>query len=113
MHELAICGSIAEIVERRAAGRRVETVHLRIGQLRQVVPDTLAFCWGLLGADTDLDGSVLEIEQVPARINCHACGREAEVGAFPVFVCVACHGVDVEVTAGEELLVTALDLARG
>lgn len=42
MHELAICGSIADIVKRRAADRQVAAVHLRIGQLRQIVPDTLA-----------------------------------------------------------------------
>ena len=48
MHELALCGSIADIVDRRAAGRPVETVRLRIGELRQVVPDTLDYCWTMV-----------------------------------------------------------------
>ncbi len=112
MHELSVCASIADIVNRRAAERRVAAIHLRIGQLRQVVPDTLLYCWSVLSADTELDGSVLEVESVPARISCNACGHETEIGDYPLFVCAGCDGVDVEVVAGEEFLITALDLVE-
>lgn len=111
MHELSVCASIAEIVGRRAADRRVETIHLRIGQLRQIVPDTLVYCWSMLSADTELDGSELDVERVAARIACATCGSTAEVGDIPLFMCDTCGGVDVSVIAGEEFLITALDLA--
>lgn len=111
MHELSICGSIADIVTRRAAQRQVETIHVRIGQLRQVVPDTLVYCWSLATADTELGGSVLEVESVPARVACRDCGQTTDIGDFPVFVCNTCNGVDVSVVSGEEFLITALDLA--
>lgn len=110
MHELSACASIAEIVNRRAAQRRVETIHLKIGQLRQIVPDTLVYCWSVLSADTELDGSALEIEDVVARISCNDCGHETAVGDIPLFMCAGCQGVNVTVTAGEEFLITALDL---
>lgn len=112
MHELAICGSIADIAVRRAGERRVERIHLRIGQLRQVVPDTLSYCWGLVSADSELYGSVLDVETVPARISCRDCGRVSELGELPLFVCESCHGVAVSVVAGEEFLITALDVAE-
>lgn len=112
MHELSICGAIADVVTKHAGGRRVETVHLRIGRLRQVVPDTLAYCWGLMSADTDLDGSVLDVEDVPVRVACHECGETSEVEDLPLFVCRRCDAVDVSVVAGEEFLVTALDFAE-
>jgi hydrogenase nickel incorporation protein HypA/HybF len=112
VHELSLCGALAETVSRRAAQRRVEVIHLQIGQLRQVVPDTLRFCWSLVCAGTDLDGSVLEIEAVPCRLRCRACSAEADLGAEPVFACRGCGSLDVTVVAGEELLVTALELAR-
>jgi hydrogenase nickel incorporation protein HypA/HybF len=112
MHELSVCASIADIVSRRAAERRVAAIHLRIGQLRQIVPDTLLYCWSVLSADTELDGSVLEVENVRARIICNECGQETEVGEFPLFVCAACNGADVKVIAGEEFLITALDLVE-
>ncbi len=113
MHELSVCGSIAGIVERRAAGREVRVIHLRIGQLRQIVPDTLVYCWDLLSADTALAGSRLEVESIPVRIRCRRCDRSAELGDLPVFACGGCMGTDVEVIAGEEFLITALDLAEG
>ena len=113
MHELSICGSIASIAERRAGGREVRAIHIRIGQLRQVVPDTLLFCWDLLVADTALAGSTLELQTVRARIRCRACDHTAELGALPVFICGACRGTDTEVVSGEEFEITALDLAEG
>ncbi|MCW2929551.1 MAG: hydrogenase expression/synthesis HypA [Actinomycetia bacterium] len=111
MHELSICGAIADIVSRRAGGRPVRVINVRVGQLRQVVPDTLAYCWELLSADTSLDGSRLAIERVPARLRCRGCGSEAEIGDLPVFICASCGGTDTQVVAGEELLITSLDLA--
>jgi hydrogenase nickel incorporation protein HypA/HybF len=78
VHELSICGAIADIVSRRAGDRHVRVINVRVGQLRQVVPDTLAYCWELVSADTFLDGSRLAIERVPARLHCRGCGSEAD-----------------------------------
>jgi hydrogenase nickel incorporation protein HypA/HybF len=110
VHELSICGSIADIVARHAAGRRVKVVNVRMGQLRQVVPDTLAYCWELVSADTLLAGSRISIESVPARIKCRTCAHVTDVGAVPVFACGACGGFDAEVVSGEEFLITSLEL---
>lgn len=112
MHELAICGSIAEIVKRRAADRPVSVIYLRIGRLRQVVPETLVYCWDLVSADTELDGAALEVEDVPARIVCKTCGATTVLNELPLFVCSACGGVDSDVVSGEELLITAIDLVE-
>jgi hydrogenase nickel incorporation protein HypA/HybF len=112
MHELSICASIADIVNRRAGERPVATIHLRIGRLRQVVPDTLSYCWSVLSADTELDGSILEIEHITARITCNRCAAVTEIGDFPLFMCGACNGTDVDVVSGEEFLITDLELAE-
>lgn len=110
MHELSICGAIAEIASRHAAGRRVEVINVRMGQLRQVVPDTLAYCWELVSAETPLDGSRIVVEEVPARIRCRECGHVTDVGAVPVFACGGCGGFDAQVVSGEEFLITSLEL---
>lgn len=109
MHELSICTSLAAIVEEHAAGRPVDRVLLDIGHLRQVVPDTLAYSWEIVTADTPLAGSVLAINHIPAVISCHACGASTTV-TMPVFRC-ACGSTDTELVAGRELLVTSLELA--
>jgi hydrogenase nickel incorporation protein HypA/HybF len=111
VHELSLCGSIANIVTRHAAGRPVSVIHVQVGQLRQVVPDTLVFCWELVSEGTPLAGSRIDVEGVPARIRCRACGHVAEVGDLPVFACRDCGSIDAEVISGEEFMVTSLDLA--
>lgn len=109
MHELSICRSIVGIVSRHADGRPVRTVHLQVGQLRQIVPDTLAYCWSLVTADTALAGATLDVESVPATIRCGGCGQTTTITA-PVLVCGACGGTGVTIATGEEFLLTTLDL---
>jgi hydrogenase nickel incorporation protein HypA/HybF len=108
VHELSICTALASIVERHADGRAVARVHLDVGHLRQVVPDTLRFSWELVVAGTALEGSVLDVNHVPAAIRCRTCGEHTTLSA-PVFRC-GCGSTLVDVVAGDELVVTSLDL---
>lgn len=109
MHELSVAEAIVAIVSRHARGRRVYRVELKVGHLRQVVPGALEFAFALLTDGTALAEAELVIEDVPARGRCHACGAETTMKDFPL-CCAACGGVDVEVVAGEELEVDALEL---
>ena len=49
---------------------------VRIGHLRQVVPDSLAFYFELVTRETVCEGARLEQELVPARLRCAGCARE-------------------------------------
>jgi hydrogenase nickel incorporation protein HypA/HybF len=109
MHELAIAESVVAIAERHAGGRRVTRVELKVGHLRQAVPSALTFAFDLLIEETVLEGARLIIEEVPAAGVCHNCGAETTLPTFPL-QCGSCGGLDVEVTAGEELLVESLEL---
>ena len=111
MHELSLCESIARAVTREASGRRVSSVRLRIGALRQVVPDTLMYCWSITSRGPILDGSVMEIEHVPAEIECLDCGTRSELSRFNLS-CPGCGGRDVTVVAGEEMLIVSIDVAE-
>ena len=109
MHELSIAESIVGVAERHAAGRTVCAVDIRVGHLRQVVPTALEFAFELTAKGTCLDGAELRMKQVAAAGRCRACGAESVLEGFPL-TCAACGGLDVEVTAGEELLVDSLEL---
>lgn len=111
VHELSICRSVVDIVTRHAVDREVRTVHMRIGALRQIVPATLVYCWGLMNEGTPLASSALEVESVPAAIRCRPCDRTQTISDARL-VCDACGGQDVEIVAGEEFLITTLDLAE-
>ena len=111
MHELSLCRSIYGIVDRAREGRSVRTVYLQVGQLRQVVPDTLTYCWGLVTQETPLDGSDLVVDHVPVQLDCRACGERTVVEHVLVLTCSACGSGDISMLTGEELMVTGLDLA--
>jgi hydrogenase nickel incorporation protein HypA/HybF len=108
MHELSICTSIATIVAERADGRPVASVHLDIGHLRQVVPDTLAYSWTIVASEPPLTGSELVINHIPATLSCRSCGAVTTI-VVPVFRC-RCGSTETDLVTGRELLVRSLEL---
>ncbi|WP_183097949.1 hydrogenase maturation nickel metallochaperone HypA/HybF [Nocardioides pelophilus] len=111
MHELSLCNSIQQVVNRAAGDRTVTVVHLRLGRLRQVVPDTLRYCWDLVTADSPLAGSELAIESVAVSARCNACAAGTTIADTLVLLCCECGSPDLELLTGEEFLITTLDLA--
>jgi hydrogenase nickel incorporation protein HypA/HybF len=109
MHELAIAEAVIEIARRHAGDRRVTRVELKVGHLRQVVPSALEFNFELASLGTPVEGAELAMEESRARVACASCGAETERTEFPL-VCGDCRSLDVEVVAGDELLVEALEL---
>jgi hydrogenase nickel incorporation protein HypA/HybF len=109
MHELAIADSIVRIACDHARGRRVAKVEVKVGYLRQVVPDALAFAFSLVAEGTAAEGAELELEHVPPAGRCRACGAESELDGFPL-ACARCASLDLELLRGEELLVDSLEL---
>jgi hydrogenase nickel incorporation protein HypA/HybF len=112
VHELSLCRSIHDIVDRARDGRRVRTVNLQVGQLRQVVPDTLTYCWGLVCAEGPLAGSELVVDHVPVVLDCRDCGERTTAEHALVLACAACGSGSVDLRSGEELLVTSVDLVK-
>ena len=111
MHELSVAGAVLGTVERHAAGRPVTVVHLRLGRLRQVVPESLRFYWEIVALDTICDGARLELEDVAAELACLECERRwaPELLAFR---CARCGSTDVEVRAGDELEVEYIEVEQ-
>src|SRR5437764_12468550 len=99
MHELALSSAIVETVERHAAGRKVTCVSLRLGRLRQVVPETLVFAFGLVAQGTVCEGARLEYATVDTRVRCTACEVEWPL-AEPDFRCPRCAGAAAEILSG-------------
>jgi hydrogenase nickel incorporation protein HypA/HybF len=108
-HELSLCAAPADIVNRRTPGRSVAKIHVCIGQLRQVVPDTLVYCSSMVTTDTSLADAELLVEKVAARLLCETCGVESALDTVPVFACTACGGTSVSVVAGDEFLITGIE----
>ena len=56
MHELSLSSAIVNTAVKHADGRRVTVVNLRVGRLRQVIPDTLEFYFEFVARDTVCEG---------------------------------------------------------
>lgn len=111
MHEFSVAAAIVDTAVRHADGRRVTEVWVRCGRLRQVVPASLQFAFGVLTRDTLCEGARLTFEDVPARLRCESCESEWEI-EVPAFRCPSCAGSDVVVASGDELEVDSIEVAE-
>lgn len=113
MHELSIALSILEGVEEEIArrpGARVEVVYLKLGPLSGVVKDSLLFSFHLACEGTALEGSKLEIEEIPIVLYCPACQQERPAVSINRLACEVCGTLSAEIRSGSELEMFALEL---
>ncbi|MCW3028978.1 MAG: hydrogenase nickel insertion protein HypA [Solirubrobacterales bacterium] len=109
MHELSLSGAVLNTVVKHAGDRRVSLVSLRVGRLRQVVPDTLEFYFEFVARGTLCEGARLELEVVEASLRCEECELEWEI-EIPAFRCPTCGGAEVAVATGNEFEVESIEV---
>ena len=109
MHELSVASAIVDTATRHADGRRVTSVQLRVGHLRQVVPESLAFYFEHVAKGTPCEGARLEQEVVPAVLACDDCRYEWELDAA-AFRCPLCASASVRIAGGDELEVESIEI---
>jgi hydrogenase nickel incorporation protein HypA/HybF len=103
VHELGYCESILDAVERRAAGRRVARVGVRVGVLHRVLPSAFQQSFQLVAAGTVAEGATTDVLTVPARATCPECGTGFET-LDPVPVCPSCGTTVLDTDGGNELV---------
>jgi hydrogenase nickel incorporation protein HypA/HybF len=122
MHELAVAQAIVAAAERHAEGRPVAVVRVRVGRLRQVVPEYLTWFFEIAAKETLCEGASLECKRLPSLLRCTACGAEFDPAPPPApdqaslivgFRCPGCGSGDHQVVSGDELLVESIDIREG
>ena len=112
MHEMALAQGTLDIVLDNAAKHGATTVtrvKLVVGQMTEVVPDSLRFCFDALAKGTPAEGAELEIEITPLLGSCRDCQNEFAIERFR-FQCPACGSAGVEIISGRELRVDQLEV---
>jgi hydrogenase nickel incorporation protein HypA/HybF len=121
VHELAVAQAIVAAAERHADGRPVSVVRVRIGRLRQVVPEYLSFYFEIAAKETICAGAELEWERVRSQLRCSACGADWDPAPPPAreqdqlivrFRCPECESADHRVVSGDELVVESIDVSE-
>lgn len=112
MHETAIARQIVVIVEetlKSYPNARCKTVHVQIGELTAVIPESLIFAYQAATADTPLSESKLNIITIPILAECKTCSQQFGIRDFD-FHCPFCRSQDIEIRQGRELHVEKLEL---
>ncbi|MBC8185808.1 hydrogenase maturation nickel metallochaperone HypA [candidate division KSB1 bacterium] len=105
MHELSIIENIVEIVLAELPKhniKKVESISLRIGEMRQVVPEALHFGFECVSQNTPVEGAELIIENVPIKGHCFHCNNEFILKNW-LENCPSCKNNCVEIISGKEL----------
>lgn len=112
MHELAVTQSVLDIALRHAApagAARITDVHLVIGQLSSIVDDSVQFYWDIVSENTLARGARLHFRRVPAELRCRDCAHQYTLTGEDL-ACPACGSLRVQVVAGEQFHVEAIDI---
>lgn len=109
MHEMSITQGIIEICEKHAAGRKVRSLDVEIGELSGVVCEAVEFCFEACSRGTLLEGAGLTITRVAGRGRCRQCGAETPLAGLYA-ACSRCGGYQVTILAGEEMRVREIEV---
>jgi len=108
MHELGLCEAVADAVERRAAGRPVARVRVRVGAFQHVHPDAFAQSFTMAAAGGVAEDATAELVVVPGSLQCRVCGATHAVGE-PTGFCPSCGSPDVVLSGGDEVVLELVE----
>ena len=109
VHELSIAEALLDRVRRhQPPGTALRVARVRIGPLRGIAPEALLQAWQVLTAGTPLGGARLELELLPWRLTCVACGHTWD-SPSPDTPC-RCGSDQAIPGGGDELLLVNMDV---
>ncbi len=112
MHELSLCESIVDVLERRAVDHsysRVRTVWLEIGPLAGVELEALRFSFDVATRGTLAENAALRIIETKGEAWCMACSKTVPVKER-FAACPECGSYRLQLTGGEELRIKELEV---
>lgn len=112
MHEMAIAQGILEIAldaARQNGAERITKIKLLVGEMTEVEPDSLIFCFSAVAAETPAATAELEVAIIPLKARCNDCGHEFGIERYRFF-CPHCQSANLETLSGRELRVEHLEV---
>lgn len=110
---MSLTEGVVRILEDQAATHgftRVKTVWLEIGELSQVDPESMLFCFDAVTRGSAVAaGARLEIVRVPGQAFCMDCVETVEIPRRGE-PCPKCGGWKLQVTAGDSMRVKEMEV---
>ena len=114
MHEYSIVEGVLDSVipaAEKSGADRIVCVRLRVGDMTEVVQESLDFMWGICCEQRGpmVEGCRLEVEYVYPRSACLKCGHEFEHDRFHL-KCPECGSASTMLLSGRELEIASMDV---
>lgn len=111
MHELGVAQSLLDYLEKAAKEhhlKKIKSVTLKIGKMRQIVPETLVFLFQTLAEGTIAEQAQLKIELLPVRVHCSQCNQVTDLPPRK-YSCPHCGNSSLEWVSGKELIIDHIE----
>lgn len=112
MHELSICQSMLDIVERTMRehpGAVLKTIRLDIGQGSTIEPVLLKDAFAIITDSGPFRGVELDINTIPIGGSCRACGKSFTYEEMALG-CPECGSTNIVIESGMELDIRELEI---
>ncbi len=110
---MAVTQNLVEIAlnaARAAGAAQIRAIHVEVGALTGVAPESVHFYFDFLSRDTPAAGALLDMKMVPAQATCGDCGVAFAMAPPLDGCCPLCGGAPARVTGGNELLVKSIEV---
>jgi hydrogenase nickel incorporation protein HypA/HybF len=114
MHEVSLVSDLIEQVETIARAQnsdRVLSVRVEIGDWSGVDRSAVEFCFPELVRGTLLEGSRLDVRELPVQLRCLECQKESQLPQPTELLCPYCHATQVQVVGGKEFILKEIEVA--
>jgi hydrogenase nickel incorporation protein HypA/HybF len=111
MHEFGLCEAIVDAVCRRAAGRRVARVRVRIGAMHRVDKESFRQGFSWAGSETEAANAAVDLIVTAVRAVCASCQTEATFEESAT-LCPRCGAADMNIVQGNELILESIEYAE-
>lgn len=105
MHELTVCESLLDIIDREHKTRgfsQVRRIRLEIGCFSCLEPDALRYAFEILSRETMLENARLDIERPLGKALCLDCQAEVEVESR-LSPCPRCQSLRLQPKGGDTM----------
>jgi hydrogenase nickel incorporation protein HypA/HybF len=107
---MSYCEGVLEAVHRRAAGRTVTRIGVRIGAVHRVVAEAFEQSFQLVAVGGPAEGATTEVVVVPVRGHCMDC-RSDFTSTDPSPACPSCGSLAVAAEGGDDVVLEWLQYA--
>ena len=94
----------------RNGAKYLREIKIRVGEMAAAEPDALRFCFNVCTEGTELEGAIIDIEEVPLTGQCVDCKQEFRLDRYLDSTCSACGGEAAGYLSGLELDIVSIEV---